>query len=254
MPSVELRPVVMVAQAVDNSRCDHRTGGEGGENLYAESPFCLRVCLHIHFAENLREEFHSVVIVYCKEFVVILLADFMADDLPVDDGCHLVRPFCLGRMYGDFADFNLSAVGTFPIPAFVLLDVLQVPAVYRGTVLLSDKGCLFVVSLFLSFILQRSKDFLLLLLPLHQLLLHLRMQADSDTLFAVQSLYAYFVGKISFDDFIQDFQPFFNRLVFEGVGSQCRNFRVRQVIDHIGRNLFGLDGQRSRLLIDDKTV
>ena len=58
-----------------------------------------------------------MVVIDRKEFIVILLADLMADDLPVDDGRHFVLTLYGGWMYGYFADLDLSAVPFFPVPA-----------------------------------------------------------------------------------------------------------------------------------------
>ena len=50
-----------------------------------------------------------MVVIDRKEFIVILLADLVSDDLPVDDGRHLVLALYGGWMYGYFADLDLPA-------------------------------------------------------------------------------------------------------------------------------------------------
>ena len=88
----------MMPQAVDDTRRDDRSCRKGGENLHAETALCFRPHLHVHLAEYFRKDFHAVVVIDRKEFVVILLADLVADDLPVDDGRHLVLALYGGRV------------------------------------------------------------------------------------------------------------------------------------------------------------
>ena len=68
------------------------------------------------------------------------------------------------------------------------------------------------------------------------------MQTDSDALIAVESLHRHFVGKVSPDNAVQQFQTFFYGLFLDGCGNQCPHFLFRQVIDHIGLDAFRLHG------------
>ena len=54
------------------------TSGEGGKDFRAETPLCFRACLHVHFAENLGKKFHPVIVIHCKELVVVPLGYLMA--------------------------------------------------------------------------------------------------------------------------------------------------------------------------------
>ena len=56
----------------------YRTCGEGGKDFRAETPLCFRACLHVHFAENLGKKFHPVIVIHCKELVVVPLGYLMA--------------------------------------------------------------------------------------------------------------------------------------------------------------------------------
>ena len=101
---------------------------------------------------------------------------------------------------------------------------------------------------------HRHESLLLLPLALFQILLYFGMQTDSDALIAVESLHRHFVGKVSPDNAVQQFQTFFYGLFLDGCGNQCPHFLFRQVIDHIGLDAFRLHSQRPPFRIHDKTV
>ena len=60
------------------------------------------------------KELHAVVVIDRQEFVIVLLADFVADDLPVDDGGHPVLALSLCRMDGYLAYFHFAPMTSFP--------------------------------------------------------------------------------------------------------------------------------------------
>ena len=146
----------MMPQAVDDARRDDRSRCEGGENFHAETALRFRPHLHVHLAEYLRKDFHAMVVIDRKEFIVILLADLVSDDLPVDDGRHLVLALYGGWMYGYFADLDLPAVPFFPIPALALVEHGNIPSI-------DGSGCA-IRHLLPELVFQRGEDFLLLLL------------------------------------------------------------------------------------------
>ena len=174
-------------------------------------------------------------IIHRKEPVVVPLADLVADDLPVDDGCHLVLAFHRGRVYADLGHFDLPAVLLLPVPAPVLFEVLQVAPVHGG-------GHALPYILFRKPCFQRCEDFLLLLLPLRQFLLHFGMQGKGDTSLAVKCLHRHLVGKVRPDNPVQHFQSLLDGMLFEGVGGQDGKFVIPQVVNHIGGYLLGLHG------------
>lgn len=169
MPSVKMRSV-MAPQVVDDLGGDHRTCRKSRKYLYAQSSSRFRMRFHIHLAEYLGEEFHAMVIIDCEEFVVIFLADFMGDDLPVDDSCHFVFALCRGGVYGNLADLDLPAVPLFPIPALVFVEQENIPSI---------DGSRRPIRHFLpELAFQRGKDFLLLLLTLRQFFLYFGYRAS----------------------------------------------------------------------------
>ena len=186
-------------------------------------------------------------IIHRKEPVVVPLADLVADDLPVNDGCHLVLAFHRGRVYADLGHFDLPAVLLLPVPAPVLFEVLQVAPVHGG-------GHALPYILFRKPCFQRGEDFLLLLLPLRQLLLHFGMQGKRDAPLAVEHFHRHLVGEICHDNPVQYLQSLLDGMLFERVGGQDAEFVILQVVNHIGGYLFGLHGQRPCLRVHDKAV
>ena len=173
----------------------------------------------------------------------------MADSLTVDNGGHPVFPLGLCRLNGYLAHFDFPPVFLFPIPSLVFIQKLEVTPVHYRT----------DISLYgFLLLLQRGfhwhKSLLLLPLALFQILLYFGMQTDSDALIAVESLHRHFVGKVSPDNAVQQFQTFLYGLLLDGCGNQCPHFLFRQVIDHIGLDAFRLHGQRLLFRIHDKTV
>ena len=101
--------------------------------------------LDVHLGEDLGEELHTVLVIQSEELVVLLLGDVMADGLAVDDGGHAELDFTLSTFvlaFGflllallnlwllgldaldtDLLDIDGTAMGSFPEPAFALLDV-----------------------------------------------------------------------------------------------------------------------------------
>lgn len=114
-----------------------------------------------------RKDFHAVVVIDRKEFVVILLADLVADDLPVDDGRHLVL-----ALYGDgcsyLADLDLPAVPFFSVPALALVKDGNIPSI--------DGSSRTIRHLLPELVFPVGEDFLLLLLTLRQFLLYFGVQ------------------------------------------------------------------------------
>ncbi|VDR36118.1 Uncharacterised protein [Alistipes sp. cv1] len=178
----------------------------------------------------------------------------MAYRLPVDDGRHLVFPLCQGGLHGDPADFHLAPVHLLPVPALVLAQHLQVPAVYRRSVHLPDGVRLFIISLLSPLLFQRQEQLPLLPLPLFQFLPYFRVQVQGDTPVAVELFHRYLVGEIRPDHPVQHFQPLPERLFLDGAGRQRGRLFVRQVIDHIRRDAFRLHGQRPFLRVHDQAV
>ena len=241
--------MAVMVDAVRDTRRDYRTCGEGGKDFRAETPLCFRACLHVHFAENLGKKFHPVIVIHCKELVVVPLGYLMADSLTVDNGGHPVFPLGLCRLNDYLAHFDFPPVFLFPIPSLVFIQKLEVTPVH----------CRTDISLYrFLLLLQRGfhwhKSLLLLPLALFQILLYFGMQTDSDALIAVESLHRHFVGKVSPDNAVQQFQTFLYGLLLDGCGNQCPHFLFRQVIDHIGLDAFRLHGQRLLFRIHDKTV
>ena len=46
--------------------------------------------LHINLMEDMRKEFHTMVIIDSHELIVLLLIDFVADGFAIDDSGHAV--------------------------------------------------------------------------------------------------------------------------------------------------------------------
>ena len=46
--------------------------------------------LHINFIEDMRKEFHSMIVIDSHEFVVLFLIDFVTDGFTIDDSDHAV--------------------------------------------------------------------------------------------------------------------------------------------------------------------
>ena len=119
--AIELRRGV-VMEAMCDFRCHHSTGGKGSEYLHAKPLVRFRTCLHIHLVENLRKKFHPVVIIHSKKLVVVFLADFVADDLSVNNSGHLVFTLRLCRLHGNVTDLYFPAMFLLTIPAFAFVE------------------------------------------------------------------------------------------------------------------------------------
>ena len=123
----------MMVEAVRDIRCDYRTCGQGGKDFRADASLRFRACLHVHFAENLGKELHPMIIIHCKKLVVVPLGYLVTDNLSVYNGGHLILTICFCRLYGYLANFDLPAVFLFSIPAFALIEQLQVTPVHSRT-------------------------------------------------------------------------------------------------------------------------
>ena len=187
-----------------------------------------------------------MVVIDRQEFVIVLLADFVADDLPVDDGGHPVLALSLCRMDGYLAYFHFAPMTSFLIPAPVLVEIVEIPAVNHGSF-----GHLFLGKSLLRLFFK--KRLFLLLVPC-QVFLHFRMQADTDAPVAVQGFHRHLVPVVRCDDVIEKLDAFLYRMFFNGVGGQHRRLFRCQVIDEIGGNRLRLHGQRPLLRIHDKAV
>ena len=223
---------------------DDGTGRQSGEYLHAEPFPGFGVHLHIHLAEYLREELHAVEVIDRKEFVIVLLADFMADDLPVNDGGHPVLALALCRMDGDFAHFHFTPVPSFLVPASVPVEIIEVSSVNDGSFRYLS-GMKFLLSF---------KELLLLLLPLCQFFFHFRMQADVDAPVAVKGFHCHLVPVVRSDDVVDKFDALLHRMFLDRIGGKYRCLFFCKVIDKIGGNRLRLDGQRPFFRIHDKAV
>ena len=112
-----------MVKPVGDIRQHYRTCGKCGEYLRTQSAAHFRTGLHIHFVEYLGKELHAVVVIDCQKLVVLFLADFMGDGFSVDNGGHLVFALCFCWLYGDGFHFHFTSVFSFPVPAFVFVDV-----------------------------------------------------------------------------------------------------------------------------------
>ncbi len=86
----------------------------------------------------LGEEFHTVVVIYCQKFVILLLTDFMGYGFAIDNGGHLIFALCFCRLYGNRFHFHFyfPSVFSFPIPSLAFIDIRQVTSVNQGSFLL----------------------------------------------------------------------------------------------------------------------
>ena len=81
------------------TRCrseDNRAYGQRRQyaGSYLRAVACAPDVLHIDFGEDFGEHFHALEVVDGKELVVVLLRDFMSDNLAVDYGCHGILGLC----------------------------------------------------------------------------------------------------------------------------------------------------------------
>src|SRR5574344_1491268 len=92
--------------------------------------------LHINFIEDMRKEFHSMIVIDSHEFVVLLLIDLMRDRFSVDNCCHAEECIALcilllftlliaNRLNLDVINSNLSAMLTLTEPTFVLIHLIE---------------------------------------------------------------------------------------------------------------------------------
>lgn len=130
------------------------TGTDEGSEV--EAPTHLGTGLHIDLVEDLRHHALTLVVVHGHVFVILLLANVMADDLAVDDGAHAVSEFlllialflllafvmdvvgCRSLLNPNVADFHIPSVLALAVPALAVVHRLQVTAV--GIALLGVKG------------------------------------------------------------------------------------------------------------------
>ena len=71
-----------------------------------------------------------MIVIHCKELVVVPLGYLMADSLTVDNGGHPVFPLGLCRLNGYLAHFDFPSVLLFPIPSLVFIQKLEVTPVH----------------------------------------------------------------------------------------------------------------------------
>ena len=220
MLAVKFGAMMVVAEVVDNLRRCDSTGGKGCE--YPCSQTCTRfgACLHIHFAENIGEEFHTVVVIDSHELVILLLRNLVADDLAVYHCGHAVFSLRLAGMHEDFIHLNLAPVRTLLVPSFAAVLIGEVLAVndLQHFAVGGESALLCLLRL------QRLQDFPLLLYTLVQILPDFGMQRNIDTLHAVEHLPRDGIGKIILDDIVQHFQPALDRCgldVIRGEYSDC---------------------------------
>ena len=172
MLCIELRGwmVMMVAYVMRHLCCNDCSCRQSRQYLRAQSGVGFGACLHIHFTENLGEEFHAMVVIHRQELVVVLLLDFVRDSFTIDDGGHAILGFAFlfslcwrYFLHHNITDFHLTSVRSLTIPTLVLINQGKVFTSHHGIALqhvTSDSLVLF----------QRKQPFLVLLLTLLQLL------------------------------------------------------------------------------------
>ena len=144
-----------------------------------------------------------MVVIDRKEFVVILLADLVADDLPVDDGRHLVLALYGGRVYGYLAR---------PRPPCRARSSRYQPlrSSKDGNIPSIDGSSRTIRHLLPELVFQWGEDFLLLLLTLRHVPPVLRVQTKGDTLLLSRSAIVTLSANPP-DNPVQDFQPLLDR-------------------------------------------
>ena len=234
--------------------CNDCSCRQSRQYLRAQSGVGFGACLHIHFTENLGEEFHAMVVIHRQELVVVLLLDFVRDGFSIDNGGHAILIFAflisLHRrhfLHHDVTDFHFTPMRSLTIPTLVLINQGKVFTSHHGIALqhvTSDSLVLF----------QRKQPFLVLLLTLLQLLFKFGMQMQVDALLAIQCVHQDFVSKVVLDDAIQQFQALNDGHFLDGVGGEFLQFLICQVIHHVGIDAVRLNGQRLRILINDDAM
>lgn len=60
------------------------------------------------------------------------------------------------------------------------------------------------------------------------------MQGYGYAMLAVEMPHCYLFGKIGSNNVVQNFQPFLDGLLLDGIGGQHDNLIIRQVVHHVG--------------------
>lgn len=103
-----------------------------------------RRILHVHFIKDVREEFHTMIVIYGHELVILFLGYLVTDALAIDDSGHTEHGiaflvflnftlFVAYRLNSDVVHLYLTSVSSFPEPSFILVYIIKAVTIHmRG--------------------------------------------------------------------------------------------------------------------------
>ena len=246
----------------------HLTGNgerrkDGRPDIYAPFPLLAGELLHVHLAEDLREELHAMIVVYGHKLVILAAGDLMGNLLAINDGCHAVFHVLSGlllmvsdRLDSDVADTDLPAMGAFAEPALAGRHVID--GLTPDTADAKPLVLLFLEDRLLhdqiGHILgdDRLRTETALLQP--DVLQRGGGEREPYRLPALQHLHRDLSLIVLPDDGIDDIKPRGNRYVLERSCCQGRQFVLPEVIDQVTVDGGGFHGERPGPFVHDDAV